>query len=172
MFKLLIAVLVIVILVVGAGYLVLEKQHAADVEQTRQAGAAALLAYQRSAEALGNELALDTTRVLAAAAAIHVEREEKDELNRLLASSVQGNRLVAAIVLDTEGKVIAATDMRFHHRVLDDAATLKALATQAPTITETAPNPDQTEIDAPLLVGETNLGALRTFYELTVPLEQ
>ncbi len=161
------AVLVVIVLVAaGIGYLVLQRQYNSRIERVTAETHAQLAACQSKAASVVREYAEDTATVLSVTLADDIARQEFAAVDAELASIVQGHRIAGVIVIDQEGAVLAATDLRYRGRSLDDQATRVALAVDTVTSSAAAPAPGQLEVDAPVFSGGQRLATLRVFFDL------
>ncbi|NOZ95486.1 MAG: hypothetical protein GXP47_12235 [Acidobacteria bacterium] len=164
--KALAVLLVIVLVAAGVGYLVLERQYTSKVERITAETHAQVAACQNKATEVIREYAEDSATVLSVTLADDIARQEFAAVDAELAAIVQGHRIAGVIVVDQEGKVLAATDLRYRGRSLDDEATRQALAVERVTSAATAPSPGQLEVDAPVFSGGQRLATLRIFYDV------
>ncbi len=161
------AILLIVVLVAaGVGYLVLQTRHGRELAAVRAAAEGRVEAEHRQAAQVTSELAEDLARALAVTLADDVARQDTAALESEVAELVRGHRLAGIIVLDRDGNVLAASDLRYKNRRLDDPATRAALAATQVTTAAEPPAPGQTEVDAPVLSAGRKVGAIRIFLEL------
>ena len=159
--RFLLIVLVILLVATGVGYLVLDRQHQAALAAVQTTHDEALAECRGEALDVARELAADIARVLSATTADEVARGDEAALDPRLAAVVQGNRVLSVLVLAPGGRVLAATDLRFRGRALDDDASRAALAADEPTILGVAETPGQVEAAAPLVHDGERVGAVR-----------
>ncbi len=158
--------LIVVLAAAGVGYLVLQARHGQELAAVRAAAEERVEAEHRQAAAVTRELAEDLARVLAVTLADDVARQDTAALESEVAELVRGHRVAGVIVLDPDGYVLAASDLRYRDRRLDDPATRAALAATEVSLASEPPAPGQTEVDAPVLSAGRGVGAIRLFVEL------
>jgi len=164
--KALAILLVIVLVAAGIGYLVLERQFSSRVERVTAESHAQVAACQSKATSVVREYVEDVATVLSVTLADDIARKELAVVDAELGAIVQGHRIAGVIVLDQEGSVLAATDLRYRGRTLADEATRQALAVEKVTSAPEAPAPGQIEVDAPVFSGGQRLATLRIFCDV------
>jgi preprotein translocase subunit SecG len=157
--------LVLVLAVAGVGYLLLQRQHAAALKAVETASSGAVAEARAQAENAAEQLARDTTRVLALAVADPIGRGDTTAVDALLADTVQGDRLVGVMVLDPSGEVLCSTDLRWRGRRLDDADALKAMAVREPTVLGPSAG-GELEVAAPVEVSGVRVATVRASFHL------
>ncbi len=163
--KFLAIVVVLLIVAGGIGYLVLQSKHAAELKHVRETAQAQVIAQQKKDAHAVMDLAQDLTRTLAVTLADDIARKDFPSVESQLESIVQGRRVAGILVLDQDGNVLAATDLRYHGRRMDDAATRAALGVTTVTAAAEPPAPGQLEVDAPISSGGRRIATLRVFFE-------
>jgi len=164
--KFLTGMLALVVVLTGIGYLLIQKQHAGELEEARAQAEEQLEVVAAEADALARELAADLVRLLSLAVIDNVASGDLESVESRLARAVQGNRLVSVLVLSQEGAVLSSTDLRFRGRVLDDPATRAAARVTEVTVSDEPPAPGQVEVVAPLIADGERLGFIRAAVEL------
>ncbi len=162
------AILLVVLLAAGAvGYLVLRNTHEKALSAARAAAEERVEAERSHAAEVIGELAEDMARALAVTMADEVARQDVAALETEVAAVVQGHRVAGVLVLDTEGNVLATSDLRYRGRRQDDEAARRAMAVTAVTRAPEPPAPGQLEIDAPILSAGRRAGTLRLFIDVS-----
>lgn len=160
------AILLIVAIVAGAvGYVVINARHEKELSAVRAAAEGRVEAETRRAHEISEDLAVDLARVMATTLADDVARQEGAAIEAQLAAAVKGHRIAGVIVLSPEGDVLAATDMRYSGRRLEDPNTLAALRATKAAAAEQPPAPGQLEVHAPIVNAGNQVGALRLFLD-------
>ena len=162
--KFLAIVVVLLIIAGGIGYLVLQSKHAAELKKVQDAAEAQVVAQQKKDQSAIMDLAQDLSRTLAVTLADDIARKDFAAVEGQLGSVVQGRRVAGVLVLDQDGTVLAATDLRYHGRRLDDPATRAALGVTAVTVAQEPPAPGQVEVDVPVTSGGKRIATLRVFF--------
>lgn len=160
--------LVLVLAAAGVGYLLLQRQHAAALDAVQTASSGAADEARAQAAVAIEQLARDTTRVLALAIADPVGRGDTPAVDTLLAAAVGGDRLVGVMVLGPSGEVLSSTDLRWRGRRLDDADALKAMAVREPTVLGPTAG-GELEVAAPVVVSGVRVATVRATFQLGEP---
>jgi hypothetical protein len=159
--------LVLVLAAAGGGYLWLQHRHAQDVERLTTETNTQLTEARTHCLAMTQELTEDAAGALAVTLAGDIARQEYAAIDADLGAIVQGHRLTGIIVLAPDGRVLAATNMRYRGQTMDDPATKRALAVDRTTSAPEAPRPGQIEVDAPVFSGGQRLATLRVFADIS-----
>ncbi len=161
------AILVAVLILAGAaGYLVLERQHAAEIERITAETHARLAQVRQEQEQVIRGLGQDLATTLAVLLADEIARGNLALVEARLTPIVQGQRVAGILVVDQAGQVLAATDLRYRGRTLDDGATRQAIAVENVVVAESPPAPGQLEIDAPVFSSGQRVATVRLFLDL------
>ncbi|NOZ79915.1 MAG: hypothetical protein GXP48_12205 [Acidobacteria bacterium] len=164
--KFLAIVIALLIVAGGIGYLVLRSRYAAELKKVQANAQEQVAAQQKKDLGAIEDLARDLSRTLAVTLADDIARKDYPAVEGQLGSIVRGRRVAGVLVLDQDGNVLAATDLRYHGRRMDDAVTRKALGVTAVTISDEPPAPGQMEIDVPVSSGGRRIATLRVFFVL------
>ncbi len=165
--KFLVIVIVLLIVAGGIGYLVLQSRQATELKKVQETAQKNLVAQQKRDQRTIIDLAQDLSRTLAVTLADDIARKDFTSVEGQLESVVQGRRVAGILVLDQDGNVLAATDLRYHGRRMDDAATRSALGVTTLTVASEPPAPGQLEIDVPVSSGGRRIATLRVFFVVT-----
>ena len=158
--------LVIVLLATGVGYLVLRHQGEARIERITAETHARLAQVRQEGREVVIGLGRDLATTLAVFLADDVAAGNLELVESRLTPIVQGQRVAGVLVVDPGGRVLAATDLRYRGRTLDDAATRQALAAEGVVVAKEPPAPGQVEIDAPVFSSGRRIATVRLFLDL------
>ena len=159
--------LAVLILAGGVGYLVLQHRHEAAMERITAETHARLAQVRQEQRELVRDLGRDMATALAVLLADDIARGNLAAVEARLTPIVQGQRVAGILVVDQAGAVLAATDLRYRGRRMDDEATRRAIAVEDVVVAGEPPAPGQLEIDAPVFSSGQRIATVRLFLDLS-----
>ncbi len=164
--RFLVIVLVVVLLAGGVGYVVLQHRCESRIERITAETHARLAQVREDQRRMVQDLGVDMGAMLAVLLADDLAAGNLALVEARLTPIVQGRRVAGVLVVDQEGKVLAATDLRYRGRTLDDEGTRRATAAREVTVSSEPPAPGQLEVDAPVVSGGQRIATVRLFLDL------